>query len=194
MTPDDIPPHHRANRSAFTRWFGRTLLKLMGWQVEGRFPDERRLVVAGAPHTSNWDFVIAMGVVMALDVKAHWLAKHSIFKFPFKQLFLALGGIPLDRSNTKGVAQQTADRILECDEIIVGIMPEGTRSKVDKWKSGFLRIARAAQCPVMLVSLDFQHKRAKLGDMIEPREDTEQQLVEIKEYFRQFRPRHPEKF
>ena len=194
MTQNDIPQHHRANRSAFTCWFGRTLLKLMGWQVEGQVPTAKKLIVAGAPHTSNWDFVIAMAVVMALDIKAHWLAKHTIFKFPFRKLFFSLGGIPLDRGNSKGVAEQIAQKIRTSDVMVIGIMPEGTRKKVDKWKSGFLRIARAADSPVLLASLDFSRKRIRFGDLIEAREDTDQQLLEIKAYYQQFRPKHPEKF
>ena len=194
MTPEDIPQYHRANRSAFTRWFGRTLLKVMGWQVEGQVPTAKKLIVAGAPHTSNWDFVIAMAVVMAMDIKAHWLAKHTIFKFPLRQLFFSLGGIPLDRTNTRGVAEQVAQKIRVSDAMIIGIMPEGTRKKVDKWKSGFLRIARAAECPVLLASLDFSRKRVRFGELVEAQDDTGQQLLEIKEYFQQFQPRYPEKF
>ena len=194
MTPSDIPIHLRANRSGFTRWFGRTLLNAMGWQVEGCVPNLKKFIVAGAPHTSNWDFVIAMAVVMAFDIKANWLAKHTIFVFPFKGLFNALGGIPLDRDNTKGVAEQIADKIRASDQLVIGIMPEGTRSKVEKWKSGFLRIARAADCPVLLASLDFKHKRIRFGDLIEAREDTDQQLLEIKDYYSQFQPKYPEKF
>lgn len=194
MTMDDIPTYHRANRSGFTRWVGRTLLKLMGWQIQGRVPDVRKLIVAGAPHTSNWDFVIAMSVVMALDLRANWLAKHTIFRFPFKTLFYKLGGIPLDRSNPKGVAEQMAEKIRASDQMIIGIMPEGTRKKVEKWKSGFLRIAYAADCPVMLSSLDFDAKTVLFGDLIAAREDVDQQLLEIKQYYRQFKPKHPEKF
>ncbi|MCV6604258.1 MAG: 1-acyl-sn-glycerol-3-phosphate acyltransferase, partial [Porticoccaceae bacterium] len=122
------------------------------------------------------------------------LAKHTIFVFPFKTLFLTLGGIPLNRGNAKGIAEQIADKIRASEQMVIGIMPEGTRSKVEKWKSGFLRIARAADCPVLLASLDFKNKRIRFGEMINAREDVDQQLVEIKDYYRQFQPKFPEKF
>ncbi len=170
------------------------MLKLIGWTVEGQLPDQRKLIVAVAPHTSNMDFIVGLSVLLTLDLHIHWIAKHTIFKAPFRRLLKSLGGVPLDRSNPEGVVEQIANRMRNADRMIIGIMPEGTRSKVERWKTGFLRIARAAQCNVLLVGLDFGSKCVVLGDVIEPGEDVERQTAEIKQYFGQYEPRRPELF
>jgi len=78
--------------------------------------------------------------------------------------------------------------------MMIGIMPEGTRKKVEKWKSGFLRMAKAAECKVLLASLDYSCKRVRFGDLVDAEPDTAQQMIEIKEYYRRFQPKFPEKF
>lgn len=189
-----IPECHRAHRNGVVQWFGRTGLRLLGWHFEGQFSSEPRLIICGGPHTSNWDFVLAMLAVMALDMKANWLAKHTIFKPPVRKLFFWLGGIPLDRTNPAGVVEQVATEIRQSEQIIIGIMPEGTRKKVEKFKTGFLRMAHAAGCPVMPGALDYQRKAIVFGEAFAAREDFEQQAAEVQDYYRQFHPKHPEKF
>ena len=190
----DVPDYHRAYRSRFSRWFGRTGLRLLGWQPVGKVPADRKLIVVAAPHTSNWDFVVGILVILALDIRCFWMGKHSIFRRPFGGFMKALGGIPVYRDNPVGVAEQMAEQIRNSDSKLIAITPEGTRKRVDKWKTGFLRIAKTANCGVLQVSLDFQKKQLMMGGVFWPGDDLEADTARVKEYYRQFSAKHPEKF
>lgn len=194
LTLADVPDYHRAQRGGFSRWFGRTGLRLLGWHVVGRFPSERKLIVVGAPHTSNWDFVVGILMMFALDIRAYWMGKHTIFRKPFGGLMKRWGGIPVYRDNPVGMAEQMAASIRDSDAMLLTITPEGTRKRVEKWKTGFLRIASAANCGVLLASLDFQKKQIQLGDIFQPGDDPDQDVLKVKDYYRQFHPRHPDHF
>ena len=193
-TKSETPACHRANRSRFSIGLGRNLLKALGWKVSGDIPDERKMIIVAAPHTSNWDFVIAMSVMLALDLKVNWLGKHTLFRSPYGNFMRWLGGIPVLRENPEGIAENIGDQIRQSEAIIIGITPEGTRKKVEHWKTGSLRIAQAARCKILLVAWDYPNKAIVIGDLIDAEEDVETQILEIKDYFRQFGARHPERF
>ncbi|MFT5085335.1 MAG: 1-acyl-sn-glycerol-3-phosphate acyltransferase [Lentisphaeria bacterium] len=152
--PEDAPK--MGNR--FTQAIGGMMLKAIGWRIEGRLPNEAKLVICGAPHTSNWDFVVAMFLVLALGVKISYLMKKEAFVWPFKRIFLSLGGIPIDRKASTDTVEQIDQWYKSHDRLWVCITPEGTRSKVDTWKTGFLRIAENAQIPVFLVAWNYPTK------------------------------------
>ena len=161
--PSSVP--RLGNR--ITRWLGRNLLSLMNWKVVGIFPDQPKLIVAAAPHTSNWDFVFAMLVVLASGVKISFLMKKEAFFWPLGNLFMRLGGIPLDRSATEDTVHQIIKWYRKNKKLWVVITPEGTRSKVEKWKTGFLRIAETADVPVLLVAWDYPSKTLVLDKLWE---------------------------
>ena len=179
----------------FAKWFGLKMLKLMGWKVAGEIPDIKKCMIAVAPHTSNWDFVVAMLALMAVDVKANWMMKKEAFFWPFKGLFMSLGGMPTDRSAPGGVVGQIAEEYSKRESLWVGITPEGTRSKVEKWKTGFLRIAHEADVPVLLAGWDFPSKTMKFGKLFYPTGDHEKDINEIYQYFAEnFTGKNPELF
>lgn len=150
VSQDMTPVHLRANRSAFAMWFGRTILRVLGWRVEGEIPNLERILIIGAPHTSNWDFVYAMAAILALNIKLRWLGKHTIFKPGVTWFMEWLGGIPVNRSKPESIVDNVA-RLVEKDKgIVIGLAPEGTRKKVETWKTGFLRIAEAIDCKILL--------------------------------------------
>ncbi len=163
----ELPENWAPMGNAFTRWLGRTVFGLMGWRCEGEFPNIKQLVVAGGPHTSNWDFVLALSVIMGVGVRLSWLGKHSIFFGPFDRMWRALGGIPVDRKAPIGLVDQAVASFHQNEKQVVAIMPEGTRSKVKKWKTGFLRIAYKAEVPIMVVTIDYPTKRILLGPVLE---------------------------
>jgi 1-acyl-sn-glycerol-3-phosphate acyltransferase len=189
-----VPEYHRAGRNRFNQWLGRTILRWGGWQVIGDIPQQNKMILAVGPHTSNWDFIIAMATILALDINIHWMAKHSIFRFPFKRLFLTLGGLPVDRSQPRGVAETIAHQINASDAMIVALMPEGTRSRVEKLKTGFLRIARATPCQVLPITLDFVKREIKLHSLMTPGEDLDADCRRVRQLFATATPKHPEKF
>lgn len=161
MAAADIPrPPQQAPRmgNCVTRALGRGLLRLLGWKITGDFPDEPKLVLALAPHTSNWDFVIAFAALMATGIRVSYLMKKEAFIWPFKGFFMAWGGIPLDRQAAQDTVEQIHCWFAVHDKVWVVITPEGTRSKVERWKKGFLRLAYAAEVPVLLVAWDYPRK------------------------------------
>lgn len=195
------PEFLRAHRARWKSRLAGWILRRAGWRVTGAFPRERRLVIVAAPHTSNWDFVIAVLAMYAYDLHINWLGKHNLFHWPLGALMRLLGGVPVNRQQAKGLAEQVAERMMEADHMWLIITPEGTRQAVRRWKSGFLRIAAAAECPLLLVSLDYRHRELKLGDEVEPGKDLadhpeelEVQLAAIQHYYRRYTPRYPENF
>jgi 1-acyl-sn-glycerol-3-phosphate acyltransferase len=176
------------------RAMGRALLRLMGWRVEGGFPNLPKFVVAVAPHTSNWDFVVGIGVVFALDLRIAFLGKHTLFRWPFGTLMRWVGGIPVDRTSPHGVVGDSIAAFSSMERRILAIAPEGTRRRVAQFRSGFLQIARGAGVPVVLASLDYAAKCVRLGPSFEPGEDVEADRRRTEAFFapvRGKRPRQP---
>jgi 1-acyl-sn-glycerol-3-phosphate acyltransferase len=155
------------------RAVGHAVLRWMGWRVEGEVPDLPKFVIAVAPHTSNWDFVVGAAAMFALDLRLAFLGKHTLFRWPFGTLFRWMGGIPVDRSSPHGVVGESVAGFRTMERRILAIAPEGTRRQVGHFKSGFLQIARGAGVPVMLATLDWGAKVVRLGPTFEPGEDVE---------------------
>ena len=155
------------------RAVGHALLGLLGWRVEGEVPNLPKFVIAVAPHTSNWDFVVGAAVMFALDLRLAFLGKHTLFRWPLGALFRWMGGIPVNRDSPHGVVGDSIAAFRAMDRRILAIAPEGTRRPVPQFKSGFLQIARGAEVPVVLASLDYAAKCVRLGPTFEPGEDVE---------------------
>jgi 1-acyl-sn-glycerol-3-phosphate acyltransferase len=163
----------------------------MGWRVEGSIPDLKRFILIGAPHTSNWDFVLAMAAILGLNLRMRWMAKHTIFKPGVVWFMEWLGGIATDRTNPKTIVDNVARIAKQEKGVIIGLTPEGTRKKVEKWKTGFLRIAKTLDCPILMVGLNFPGKIIFIGDLYHPSGDNDADLVAIKEYYRSISRKAP---
>lgn len=157
-------------------------------------PDRGKLVIVAAPHTSNWDFVFGMTGAFALGLELHWMGKHTLFKPPFGGLMRWLGGLAIDRRAAHGVVEQVADEFARRGQLLLVVTPEGTRSKVERWKTGFWHIARASGVPILLGGLDYERKRLVFGPLLEPGASLEEDMAEIQAYYRGMTPRHPEQF
>lgn len=179
--------------NAFSRWMGRSILSLMGWRIEGRLPDVTHCVAIGAPHTSNWDFVVGMASMLALGIRASWMGKHQIFIWPVKYFWRFLGGIPTYRDKHLGAVAQRVALFNELDSLYLGIAPEGTRERVDGWKSGFYHIAMQAEVPIFPVAFDYGRKVFHLGDLFYPTGDVDADIAQLREHFKQFTACHPDK-
>ena len=140
--------------SALLRRAGQAMLAVIGWRIEGEIPDLPKFVIAVAPHTSNWDFVVGMAVMFALDLRLSFLGKHTLFRGPLAPFLRWLGGIAVDRDNHHGVVGDAVRGFEDSPQRVLAIAPEGTRKPVAHFKSGFLHIARAAGVPVVLATLD----------------------------------------
>lgn len=187
-----MPPRVAKGGNAFTRWLGLTVLRLFGWKVTGGLPDREKLLVIAAPHTSNWDWVTALLSLWAMGLRMNYLIKDTALWWPASVLIRATGGIPVNRAEPAGLAEDVARRVVEADRIIMVITPEGTRSRVEQWKTGFLRIAAVAQLPVVQVSWDYPSRTIHLGPEATLTGDTATDIAAIRQYYRQFTGRNPE--
>ncbi|MDN3650015.1 lysophospholipid acyltransferase family protein [Reinekea marina] len=178
----------------FSRWLGRTVLKAWGWKVEGEIPDIPKAMFTVAPHTSNWDFPIGLMVMFAMDFKVYWMGKHTLFSWPFNGIMTKWGGIPVYRHAPKGLAEQIADRFKAHETMLVAIAPEGTRKKVGHLKSGFLRIAKAANVPVFRVTIDYKTKTVRFLDLFYPTDSVEKDAQECYEFFGQYQGKIPSNY
>ncbi len=146
-----------------TRIVFRKIFRLSGWSVKGEVPNEAKMVVAFAPHNTNWDFPIAISLVFGLGLKIRFLAKHTLFTPLTGWAFRGLGGIPVNRTSSHGLVGDITDTFNKSDKMILVVTPEGTRSQVSQWKKGFLHIAKAADVPVLLVTINYRKKVISIG-------------------------------
>jgi len=184
--PAPLIPEAPENMPSFgnvlTRAIGRGILRLCGWRVTGSLPNEKKVLIAAAPHTSNWDFVVVVGGLMALGMKVSAMMKKEAFFWPCKGLFLKLGFLPTDRNAAEGIVGQIHRMFDEHDKLWIGITPEGTRSKVDRWKTGFLRIAQDSNVPILLLAFDGPGKRIVLDKVVMATENFDEQAEELRQY------------
>jgi 1-acyl-sn-glycerol-3-phosphate acyltransferase len=167
-------------------------MRLAGWGFEGSFPDIPRLVIAVAPHTSNWDFVHGAAAMFALDLRLSFIGKHTLFVWPFSAFLRWMGGIPVDRTAPHGVVGEAIASFGERRARILVIAPEGTRKKVERFKTGFLHIARGAGVPVLLVGLDYATRTVRIGPLIEVGEDIEAERRRVEAHFAKVPGRYPQ--
>lgn len=139
------------------------LLRWFRWHFEGVIPDQPKMIILGAPHTSNWDFLIFLGALHAYDIEVKYMAKEGLFKWPLGPLLRFWGGIPVGGSRKGGVVGQVVEAFDNNDRMILLIAPEGTRAWAPHWRSGFLRIAETADVPVVMVSIDIPRRRVEVG-------------------------------
>lgn len=145
------PPHPPAR----PRKWALSLLRLAGWRIDLPPPEAAKVLLIVYPHTSNWDFPLGLLARWACGWPVRWIGKHTIFVGPFKRLLQGWGGIPVNRAAAGGFIETLAADIRRRDALILAMAPEGTRRRLDHWKSGFLRLAHAADMELGLAYIDF---------------------------------------
>jgi 1-acyl-sn-glycerol-3-phosphate acyltransferase len=150
----------------WTRALGATALGIAGWRFEGAPPDVARMVVVVAPHTSNWDFPIGVAAMLALGLRVRWLGKHSLFRGPIGAMLRWLGGIPVRRGERLGAVDDAVDAFRAHNRLLIALAPEGTRRRVDDWKTGYYTIAERAGVPVLPVWLDWSRRVVGFGPAV----------------------------
>lgn len=182
--------------SLLSRMFRRALVgiyKRHGWRAHGAVPEPRKFVLIAAPHTSNWDFVYFLGLTDDLGIKPHFMAKTSLFRWPFTNFMLDMGGVPVDRSSNKNYVQQMIDEFNRRKEFMLTIAPEGTRGSVKAWKTGFYHIAMGAGVPLVMGMMDYASRSGGLGPAIWPTGDYVADMKKIAEIYATVTPKHPAK-
>ncbi|WP_243304874.1 1-acyl-sn-glycerol-3-phosphate acyltransferase [Geothrix oryzisoli] len=184
-TPYPAPPEAlRQPRGWLWRALGRAYLRLGGWRIEGAFPEELKFVTIVAPHTSNWDFVVGVAVVFALELRVSWLGKHSLFQTPLKRFFLWLGGIPVNRQVRHGVVDTCVKAFEGVPARLLALAPEGTRKGVSQWRSGFYAISTTAKVPLFPVGFDFRDHVIRLMPVFRPDGNLDLDLPRIQALFK----------
>ena len=167
------------------RFMFKLIFRLQGWKITHYLPEEiKRCVIVVAPHTSNWDFPIGMGAIRFMKLNQRFAIKKEWLSFPFKRIFLSLGALPIDRSkNTLGEKKSSVDAMVDLfakhDELRLVITPEGTRSRVEKWKTGFYYVALKANVPLALAFMDHEKRECGIAKVIYPSGDFKADMKRI---------------
>lgn len=165
------------------RWLAIVVLKLIGWKAIGKEIENPKFVLIGAPHTSNWDFPLMLLIILKLRLQVFWMGKHTLFQFPFGAFMKWLGGIPINRSKSHNVVNDTVRLYRENAQLVILVPPEGTRKKVTEWKTGFYHIANNADVPILMGFLDANKKEAGLADFFYPTGDIEADTKIIRGFY-----------
>ncbi len=180
----------------------RAFFRAQGWTLRGEEATvHRRCVVIAAPHTSNWDLVFTLAAFDMMNLPVRFTVKKEVTGFPAGIVINSVGGIGIDRSPKDG----STDRISMVDAMIrlfdehpgdlaITVTPEGTRSRREKWKSGFYHVAVGAGVPILLGYLDYEKREAGIGGVIHPSGDFEADMREITAFYRDIAPKKPELF
>lgn len=176
---------------AFCKWL---LYERMGWTKNVTEDHARKFIICLAPHTSNTDFLIGQLYMRAEGMDINFLMKKEWFFWPLGTVFRKIGGIPVWRSRHKRMTDILADTANRQDVFRLCITPEGTRALNSEWKKGFYYIALKAQMPILLYGLDYRRKLIQCTMSIEPSGDIDADMGKIKNYFKNFTGRHPERF
>jgi len=184
---EPLPQEDNRKVSWLSRIVNRIILllyKWKGWRIEGTLPENiRKYVIAGAPHTSNWDFVFFAGATREMNIQPNFMGKHTLFRWPMRRFMLDMGGIPIDRSAPAGVVEQIKQEFDRRKELALVIAVEGTRKTQGKWKSGFYRIAKAAGVPIVPAYADNDKMIIGFGDPLFPSGNYGEDLLKLARWF-----------
>ena len=170
--------------SQLLRFLSNSIMRLIGWKVEGTLPNLPKYLIIGAPHTSNWDFLLFLATIFHLKVDARYMGKAELFRGPFGWFFYWCGGIPVDRKKSQGLVEQMVEACNNSDKFILTIAPEGTRHKVKEWKRGFYHIAKGAGIPIIMAKVDGKKKAMCVGEIFHLTEDMEADMLAIQDAFK----------
>lgn len=168
--------------NAVTRWIGDVILKAMGWTINGKLPNRKQIILIGGPHTSNWDLPLALATMLSLGVKFSWMMKKEAFFWPLGHLWGLMGGIPIDRKASIDIVTQMKNWFENNEKVWLGITPEGTRSKVERYKTGYIRISQAVGVPLFIVGVDALKKRVIFDRIWDPTGEIEVENKAIQTY------------
>lgn len=147
-------------------------------------PDLKKFILIAHPHSSNWDFVFFLLIIFKFQIPVHWMGKNTMFPPPFRRLLERLGGIPIDRSKNRNTVQIMVDEFRAADRLIVTIAPSGTRKNVEKWKTGFYRIALEADIPLVCGFVDYKNKVGGIGPILHPCGDLEKDMETMHHFYK----------
>lgn len=184
--PANVPQLGPSIAAPVCRW----ILARCGWRITGEFPDVTKLVAIAAPHSSNWDLIWGLLFIIGLRLNLHFIGKREAFFWPLGPLLRSFGGIPIDRRTKHGVVDEMRRQFDTRERFWLGIAPEGTRKKVQKWKSGFWHIARDAGVPILPVYFHYPERTIGLGPLIYPGDDVDADMARIRQFYEPWQGRN----
>lgn len=186
-----LPPNApRANTPAWLRVLAEYLLSVSGWKMAGEWPDLKKMVVVGAPHSSAWDGIYGLIAKVAMDLHIVFMGKQEVFFWPLGKLLRWLGGIPVNRAQPGGIADQVAQQLSNAERMWFVLAPEGTRRAVEHWKPGFWKIAKQANLPVVCVYFDYPSKTIGVGKLFELSDDMDADIAAIRAWYAPYVGKH----
>ena len=171
----------------------RFILRMIGWRTQVINPPTSHYVLIGAPHTSNWDFVLVLLLMAAENIPIRLMGKDSLFRGPIGVFMRSLGAIPVNRSEKTNLVDQIAAKFDEYEELIIGISPEGTRDKTSRWRTGFYYIALKADVPIVMAYIDYENKVCGLGPSLKPTGDIQADFEIIRDFYSGIMGKYPQK-
>ena len=190
----ELRPRVPSRGNAFSHALGRASYALTGWHFIGELPDLPKFVLIIAPHTSNWDFFVGLGALFALGIKLAFFGKDSIFTWPIGPVMRWLGGIPVDRSVSQDRVAESVAEFRSRDKLVLGVAPEGTRKRVEEWKTGFYHVARGAGVPIVPVGFDYARKAIVIGEPFNPTGDVDGDIRKLRGFFANVTAKRPENY
>lgn len=168
--------------------------KLLGWKLPRKVSDLQKGVMIGAPHTSNWDFMVMLMAVLIWRLDVSWVGKHTLFMGPLGPLMRWLGGVPIDRRSKQNFVQQMVAEFANREHLLLLIAPEGTRSPVEKWRTGFYFIAHEAGVPIIMSYVDYKDREVGIADIVMPTGNAEVEVQKMQDFYATKHGRHPDNY
>ncbi|MHB8260945.1 MAG: 1-acyl-sn-glycerol-3-phosphate acyltransferase [Bacteroidia bacterium] len=178
----------------------RLLFRIRKWKITNYLPDNiKKCVIVAAPHTSNWDFVYGIAGLKIMKLNMRFTIKKEWMRFPFIRMMKSLGALPIDRTaiktgEKKGSVEAIAELFASREELHLMVTPEGTRSKMEKWKTGFYYIALKAEIPIALGFLDYKKRTCGIDKIIYPTGDFKMDMKQIMDFYKNITAKYPINF
>jgi 1-acyl-sn-glycerol-3-phosphate acyltransferase len=163
------------------------IFKILGWKITGKLPDLKKFIIIVAPHTSSWDFPLGVLAREIIDRDIRYLGKKELFKPPFGWIFRALGGYPVDRQQSQSTVDRVVEIFYEQESFLLALAPEGTRSQVTEWRTGFYHMAVKSGVPIQMIGMDYSRKAIEILELFYPCGDIERDIPIIRDSFSKFR-------
>ena len=180
--------------NALSSLLGRLVLRLGRWRLEPGPPNLEKFLIVVAPHTSNWDAIYGLGAIFAMGLRINFMVKGSAFVPPLGSLLQAMGAIPIDRSTRHGFVEQSVRQFQKHEQFIFALTPEGTRKRVEKWKTGFYHMAVDAGVPIVTAFIDYERRVLGFGPTVQPTGNLEADLAILQQFFETIKGKRPENF
>ena len=178
----------------FMRLLSWLVLKLCGWKVVNVAPATGSYLIIAAPHTSNWDFPLGIAIAFHLRLKVYFIAKHTLFNGFAGPIMRWLGGVPLNRGASTNFVDASVEIYANSENLIFAIAPEGTRSSVGRWKTGFYHMAKGANVPLALAYFDFSKRVGGIGKMLNTTENIDADMQAIADFYEPIMGKYPNNF